>query len=779
MNGQCVQRARASATAPATIKTSPTGSPLGRHSSTFSRSNSNRLKKISVSPVKPLEQSRSPKLIPRDEDDSGDDGPNGTEPDSSKAQKQDLNELLRSDPPWGEQTKVISPPRVLPKFQSINEENPNRLPVLGRPVPVESTAPPFNRTTDMPSTPRKNSMNRDVVEQTQRSVPTPKAQSPPRRKSVNRDLTDNPEAQAESQSSSSPSQHDDTIDFAPKDVPRKRSSAADLADFFKNTAPPSLDVPAMAANGAMSSSNKSDTADLADFLRNTSPPRYEASSSSPPKKPSRIRSMIAKVIHKAHEAGQSERASPGQSQAQPTPEQPTTITTVNSPNKITVAINPAGNDGSPVDVEPKTEEVNAAETMMSASAPTHQPDAATTASLAISRPTTLPQHQVLVFDTSSDANTERNESELIGALRDVLSPYYAVGSIAGKVLRTEPWEGTCTLLIVISTVEALAGSVDAILRARFSDYMRAGGKIWSIGPATALFCRATSLSERKLLDDNLLFPGTMSGHALGATSVTPSGDSPVGLIPDDDAGQKGDIAILERSPADQIVSLGWSSGSGKYVAWSRGMTLSANGKITTPYEVALAFLGIRSLEPVDASQSHWDAIDPALLKPAHPLPVMLLAHPQLDNDLPARIIGSTEIDANSSEAQVILQEKPITIKALRDTGDTFHVMEVSSAGLDVEQYMRSQRLVEAAVADLLQQKAIALLLGTHELWRPEWTPLFDFTRYWSEIDAIARKQGVARKRKPSTSPDELGSWSIGDVIQYGEAVGSTQTMLDR
>lgn len=98
--------------------------------------------------------------------------------------------------------------------------------------------------------------------------------------------------------------------------------------------------------------------------------------------------------------------------------------------------------------------------------------------------------------------------------------------------------------------------------------------------------------------------------------------------------------------------------------------------------------------------------------------------------------------------------------------------------------MDEARNREADESDaVVSSPAISMILASHtdasRGWQHNWTPLFDFEAYWKELDSVSKQQGVVRKRNVGSVPGELEPWSIGDLVQYGEAVGSTQTMLDK
>ena len=52
----------------------------------------------------------------------------------------------------------------------------------------------------------------------------------------------------------------------------------------------------------------------------------------------------------------------------------------------------------------------------------------------------------------------------------------------------------------------------------------------------------------------------------------------------------------------------------------------------------------------------------------------------------------------------------------------------------------------------------------------EFTPLFDLRTYYEALSAAHEKEGLGRSAEP---------WRMGEVLLYGEAVTSTQTMLDK
>ena len=81
----------------------------------------------------------------------------------------------------------------------------------------------------------------------------------------------------------------------------------------------------------------------------------------------------------------------------------------------------------------------------------------------------------------------------------------------------------------------------------------------------------------------------------------------------------------------------------------------------------------------------------------------------------------------------------------------------------------------AASASVASQKhvpRVVVVLPPDELPPRELVPRFDVERYFAVLE------GVREDREASTAADGC-SWGLGEALFYGEAVTSTQTMLER
>ncbi|KIR32592.1 biotin-[acetyl-CoA-carboxylase] ligase [Cryptococcus deuterogattii MMRL2647] len=204
------------------------------------------------------------------------------------------------------------------------------------------------------------------------------------------------------------------------------------------------------------------------------------------------------------------------------------------------------------------------------------------------------------------------------------------------------------------------------------------------------------------------------------------------------------------------------------------------------------------LTAADRAKSSVDSEeDPALLlHPTHPSPIFLLSHPKLPQ-LPEAAVNKPELKGKMK------QEDGWNV--LRDANDEirFGTTEATSPERAASEDGITQWLAEArrtrpvfppSIEDLSLQsdstpqppsppnlhsltKTILLPSSSVE-YSSRWTPLFNFSTYWDELDQArkrsGRRSGVMRQR----SDGQGETCSLGDLVLYGETVTSTQTMLD-
>ena len=179
---------------------------------------------------------------------------------------------------------------------------------------------------------------------------------------------------------------------------------------------------------------------------------------------------------------------------------------------------------------------------------------------------------------------------------------------------------------------------------------------------------------------------------------------------------------------------------------------------------------IVSDETIPPRRDGWSSLPPELLKPTRPLPQLMLVNPDLGRD-------SLGWDIWSAQAQGSLTEEERTRIVLEDMNDTLQIEKLSP-----DEAEAATRTVESArsdsraspLEDFAREKTI---LCPHTLRdaMPA-MPLFQAEAYFAELVRLGRLHG---QRKPKASGESQDGWNIGDVVLYGEAVTSTQTMLDK
>lgn len=179
-----------------------------------------------------------------------------------------------------------------------------------------------------------------------------------------------------------------------------------------------------------------------------------------------------------------------------------------------------------------------------------------------------------------------------------------------------------------------------------------------------------------------------------------------------------------------------------------------------------------------------------LLNPTHPGPIFTFSHPKLP-ELATGIFSAPSIQKKVEPAKDGFEQ-------FVDGNDTFVYGPTDAVG-DVPAFLSKARRTEPKHEPKMEDLSIGdqpplpkpmdfkdipklVLLPGKEQYTPEWTPLFNFETYWAELDQARKEAG---RRTGVMRTDELSKGrtgersSVGDVLFYGEAVTSTQTMLDR
>ncbi|OCF44972.1 biotin-[acetyl-CoA-carboxylase] ligase [Kwoniella heveanensis CBS 569] len=221
-------------------------------------------------------------------------------------------------------------------------------------------------------------------------------------------------------------------------------------------------------------------------------------------------------------------------------------------------------------------------------------------------------------------------------------------------------------------------------------------------------------------------------------------------------------------------------------------------------EELLVQLGLRppSRERREAESKNVGKVDgeedPALLlHPTHPSPIFALSHPNLP-ELATGLVSKKELaDKTKGKDQwSVLRDGNDEIKF----GTVEAISGPSRSEDEVSKWLATRRrdqpvfetpTIEGLTLDgsgsasppipqppdFHSLTKTVLLPSSSIQYTPRWTPLFNGSTYWSELDVArkrsGRRSGVLRKGEDGEK------CSLGDLLLYGETVTSTQTMLDR
>ncbi|GMK55012.1 hypothetical protein CspeluHIS016_0200680 [Cutaneotrichosporon spelunceum] len=435
-------------------------------------------------------------------------------------------------------------------------------------------------------------------------------------------------------------------------------------------------------------------------------------------------------------------------------------------------------------------------------------------------------HQVLVYSGPGVSPLSLSHTLLTLSLH--LLPHYTVQPVSASLLSSEPWEEHCALLVIpggrdLPYVEELSLKTKATTR--IAEYVRDGGRYLGLC-AGAYFASAEVRFDVGGVKE-ALFPGACVGPTHpGFDYGSEEGSKALSLIVRDKVldfiyynggghfvmpTPVPGVQVVARyaeppSPGADIAGVQITKGQGKALLISvhpeypledppaRGAISKLSEEPTDEaIEVAekarfewfadlLAGLGLHipSRETEDSGEEEH-----LLLHPTHPSPVFAFSHPKLPQ------LAASVLDAKNIQAKL----KPASdgFKTLRDGNDEIEVGSVDAVP-DITAYLAKRRRTEPEYPPAIQELSIAdstpavkapdmhaltktLLLPGNKEYNASWTPLFNFDTYWAELDAARKRSGRATgilREGPTGSRPVLG-----DLMLYGEAVTSTQTMLDR
>lgn len=336
----------------------------------------------------------------------------------------------------------------------------------------------------------------------------------------------------------------------------------------------------------------------------------------------------------------------------------------------------------------------------------------------------------------------------ISLLKSLLVPNYTVQAITAQSLSSHPWPSTGALLVIPACNQKL--SFSSTTSNTIKSFVEHGGALLGLRAGVRSSVLETGLKFQDAVsgahltcyfyDGELSVPKTISVTCSQGELLGTAEDAPLEI----DAVESSSLQVLARhSEGSKPAAIVFRSGMGRVSLWSipletsvssenAGDDDSTENKQKGLFCDALRLLGLQL--PSDSSSA-----------PPQPLPLILTGSPSR-TDIVQQILSSISLQIPGT---------------LVDENNTFEFVD-AQPGLEMLRQARSQSWHSVAIP------VIAFSNGS--LPQPSDTPLFNLEQYYSTLSAV---------RQEKTCPSEPSPWGIGEALQYGEVVTSTQTMLDK
>ncbi|GJJ08069.1 hypothetical protein Clacol_002276 [Clathrus columnatus] len=366
----------------------------------------------------------------------------------------------------------------------------------------------------------------------------------------------------------------------------------------------------------------------------------------------------------------------------------------------------------------------------------------------------------------------------IFSLKKILSPYYAVQTISADALISQPWSKSCALLVIpggrdVPYVSSLSQAAHIIKR-----YVNDGGSFLGI-------CAGAYFASNRVEWEMGTELEVCGGRPLGFFGGTSKGSVYPGFSYQDESGAHAiDVAVrdfhpsivrglyfngggefVDSFPSDKVAAVHCRVGQGRAVLWAvhlefsllkeplamalrKRPTMLATAEIATNENYRLKLLQ-HTLSLLSLNIPSTDTTSNIHKVPTSPLPQFLTSTiPTLPSDI-------YWIMRDLSKPTI----KPLTLEDANDTL-TFHQ---SDSAVELVRDARKNP------TELNAPKAI-IFYENGSLPPNDLTPEFQLEKYYSYLTE-------ERSFHPNLSHSQ--SWGFGELLMYGEAVTSTQTMLDK
>jgi biotin---protein ligase len=396
---------------------------------------------------------------------------------------------------------------------------------------------------------------------------------------------------------------------------------------------------------------------------------------------------------------------------------------------------------------------------------------------------------------------------LSNLLRSLLSPFYTVQPITSLALATQPWTASCALLVLPSpSLQPL--SLPKPAHNAIQEYIASGGRMLGIGQGVSLLPhRPAQAQQQGRLD---------LWDAKAGTAIVPE-------APCETSGSKSTHSSIIRLHTGALISGLWPAtvpfeltyaisrvvihghwevpiasvdattttvaataaavagvevpvGSGRAAFW--GVSLGDEDGIDQDRDFvsssalallryALTSLGLTLPATESSSSMSSGPLREIPAVPRYPLPQFLL-HPHGKRHITETVFEKLGLSSTTTtNADSACADQLGVVAVLEDKADTFYFHRAASVSDGARLVAEARESTETSQ----QAPRVVIVLPPDELPPRELTPRFNVEKYFAVLAEVRGDKGV--------SPAVDGSWGLGEALFYGEAVTSTQTMLDK
>ncbi len=231
------------------------------------------------------------------------------------------------------------------------------------------------------------------------------------------------------------------------------------------------------------------------------------------------------------------------------------------------------------------------------------------------------------------------------------------------------------------------------------------------------------------------------------------------------ASDNGVIRGRWEEPVGAVAGIQVPIGSGRAAFWGISPyfdRIEDTASVLAFLRYALTSLGLS----VPPETTHDGPLGPLLPSfPRHPLPQFLL-HPRGKRHVAETVLSGLGLSTAAADSSGDSE-----LGVIKDVADTFHIHGVATlehAARLVEEAKRASADASSHVAIAMDAPRVVVVLPPDDLPTGELTPSFDAEKYFKVLADVRGDR-----------ESDADNWGVGEALFYGEAVTSTQTMLDR